>query len=153
MNDCGALDGKHSCAGQAKIDNADNEWVYVPKGTCTKITGGFVAAIKPAKQQGENLMNGQLAGLSENSVGLGLRSAHIDQILHQRPDVPWFEILMDNHMAQGGLIPDQLTAVRENYPISLHCVGMSLGGVDALNMDYLATLKWMIKQYQPVQVF
>ena len=49
MNDCGALDGKHSCAGQAKIDNADNEWVYVPKGTCTKITGGFVAAIKPAK--------------------------------------------------------------------------------------------------------
>lgn len=49
MNDCGALDGKHSCAGQAKINNADNEWVYVPKGTCTKITGGFVAAIKPAK--------------------------------------------------------------------------------------------------------
>jgi len=49
MNDCGALDGKHGCASQAKIDNADNEWVYVPKGTCTKITGGFVAAIKPAK--------------------------------------------------------------------------------------------------------
>ena len=49
MNDCGALDAKHSCAGQAKIDNADSEWVYVPKGTCTKITGGFVAAIKPAK--------------------------------------------------------------------------------------------------------
>ena len=49
MNDCGSLDGKHSCAGQAKIDNAENEWVYVPKGTCTKITGGVVAAIKPAK--------------------------------------------------------------------------------------------------------
>ena len=49
MNDCGSLDGKHSCAGQAKIDNDDTEWVYVPKGTCTKITGGFVAAIKPAK--------------------------------------------------------------------------------------------------------
>ena len=41
MNDCGALDGKHGCSGQAKIDNADNEWVYVPKGTCTKITGGL----------------------------------------------------------------------------------------------------------------
>jgi len=49
MNDCGALDGKHGCAGQAKIDNADSEWVYVPKGTCTKITGGIVAAVKPAK--------------------------------------------------------------------------------------------------------
>ena len=49
MNDCGALDGKHGCAGQAKIDNADTEWIYVPKGTCTKITGGVVAAVKPAK--------------------------------------------------------------------------------------------------------
>jgi len=49
MNDCGSLDGKHGCAGQAKIENDDNEWVYVPKGTCTKITGGFVAAVKPAK--------------------------------------------------------------------------------------------------------
>ena len=49
MNDCGSLDGKHKCAGQAKLDNDDNEWVYVPKGTCTKITGGVVAAIKPAK--------------------------------------------------------------------------------------------------------
>ncbi|WP_341503427.1 DUF2282 domain-containing protein [Gallaecimonas sp. GXIMD4217] len=48
-NDCGALDGKHGCAGQATLDNDDNEWVYVPKGTCTKITGGRVAAVKPAK--------------------------------------------------------------------------------------------------------
>lgn len=50
LNDCGALDGKHSCAGQATVDNDDNEWVYVPKGTCTKITGGVVAAVKPAKK-------------------------------------------------------------------------------------------------------
>ncbi len=49
MNDCGSLDGKHGCAGKASLNNADSEWVYVPKGTCTKITGGFVAAIKPAK--------------------------------------------------------------------------------------------------------
>lgn len=48
-NDCGALDGKHGCAGKAATDNADNEWVYTPKGTCEKITGGFVAAVKPAK--------------------------------------------------------------------------------------------------------
>lgn len=49
MNDCGSLDGKHGCAGQAKMDNDKNEWVYVPEGTCTKITGGVVAAVKPAK--------------------------------------------------------------------------------------------------------
>jgi len=49
MNDCGALDGKHGCASQASADNLPNEWVYVPEGTCTKITGGKVAAVKPAK--------------------------------------------------------------------------------------------------------
>ena len=48
-NDCGALNGKHGCAGQAAHDNEDHEWVYVPKGTCEKITGGKVAAVKPAK--------------------------------------------------------------------------------------------------------
>jgi uncharacterized membrane protein len=49
MNDCGALDGSHNCAGQAKADNLDTEWVYVPEGTCEKISGGKVAAVKPAK--------------------------------------------------------------------------------------------------------
>ena len=49
MNDCGALDGSHNCAGQAKADNLDTEWVYVPETTCEKISGGRVAAIKPAK--------------------------------------------------------------------------------------------------------
>lgn len=48
-NDCGALDGKHGCAGQATRSNDDMEWVYVPQGTCEKITGGVVKKIKPAK--------------------------------------------------------------------------------------------------------
>lgn len=50
MNDCGALDGSHKCAGQAEMDNLDHEWVYVPQGTCEKITGGKVAKVKPAKK-------------------------------------------------------------------------------------------------------
>lgn len=48
-NDCGALDGKHKCAGQAKEDASLNEWVYVPKGTCAKLVNGVVKATKPAK--------------------------------------------------------------------------------------------------------
>ncbi len=49
MNDCGALDGSHACSGQAARDLDDNEWVYVPQGTCEKIVGGVVAKVKPAK--------------------------------------------------------------------------------------------------------
>ena len=101
-------------------------------------------------------MNGQSVACSNsglnNSVGLGLRSAHIEQIIRQQPEVPWFEVLLDNHTAQGGLIPRQLAAVRHYYPLSFHCVGMSLGGVDALDMQYLATIKRMISEYNPVQI-
>lgn len=49
QNDCGALDGKHDCAGKSTMDNSKQEWVYVPEGTCEKIMGGVVATIKPAK--------------------------------------------------------------------------------------------------------
>ena len=49
MNDCGALDGSHNCGGNAKADNLDIEWIYVPAGTCKKLTGGQIAATKAAK--------------------------------------------------------------------------------------------------------
>lgn len=39
QNDCAASDGSHSCAGQAKTDDAPVEWKNVPKGTCEKIGG------------------------------------------------------------------------------------------------------------------
>jgi uncharacterized membrane protein len=38
-NDCGGA--KHSCAGQAKVDNAPDEWKYVPKGECEKLGGSL----------------------------------------------------------------------------------------------------------------
>ena len=97
-------------------------------------------------------MSSQSAALPNASVGLGLRSAHIEQIIRQQPEVPWFEVLLDNHTAQGGLIPRQLAAVRHYYPLSFHCVGLSLGGVDALDRQYLAMMKDMISEYEPAQI-
>jgi uncharacterized membrane protein len=44
MNDCGT--SKHACAGQATTDNDPEEWVYVPAGTCEKISGGKVKESK-----------------------------------------------------------------------------------------------------------
>jgi len=85
-------------------------------------------------------------------TGLGLRSAHIARVLSERPPVPWFEILADNHTAPGGLIPRQLAAVRADYPITWHCVGMSLGGTEPLDIAYLRTIKRLIQTYEPVQV-
>lgn len=40
MNDCQTAGS--SCAGTSKKDNQADAWVYVPAGTCAKITGGMV---------------------------------------------------------------------------------------------------------------
>lgn len=45
MNDCGT--SVHACAGQAKVDNNAEEWIYVPAGTCNKIAGGSVKEAAP----------------------------------------------------------------------------------------------------------
>ena len=42
QNDCATATGTHSCAGQAKSDNAADDWKYVAKGTC-KTLGGKTA--------------------------------------------------------------------------------------------------------------
>jgi uncharacterized membrane protein len=44
QNECAT--SKHGCAGQAKTDNAADEWKYVPKGECEKMGGKVVAAEK-----------------------------------------------------------------------------------------------------------
>jgi uncharacterized protein (UPF0276 family) len=85
-------------------------------------------------------------------TGLGLRSTHIARVLSEQPPVPWFEVLADNHTAAGGLIPRHLAAVRTDYPITFHCVGMSLGGTDPLDFDYLRTIKCLMQTYEPLQV-
>jgi len=47
-NDCADSNGVHSCAGQAKSDNAASEWKYVAKGTCVSKEGGRTTP--PAKK-------------------------------------------------------------------------------------------------------
>ncbi len=39
QNDCSNLSGTHSCAGQAKVDQAGDEWKYVAKGSCKALNG------------------------------------------------------------------------------------------------------------------
>jgi len=50
QNDCANLSGSHSCAGQAKTDNAPDEWKYVAKGTCKDLKG---MTADEAKKQAE----------------------------------------------------------------------------------------------------
>ena len=84
-------------------------------------------------------------------AGVGLRNPHYSFIEQQQPDIPWFEVLVDNYFGGGSMLT-HLATVRENYPVTFHGVGMSLGGTDVLNMDYFKKLKELINIYQPQHV-
>ncbi len=81
--------------------------------------------------------------------GLGLRPEYYDTIVETRPDVDWFEILSENYMVDGGKPLHFLDQVRDNYPVVMHGVSMSIGSTDPLNKEYLKRLKQLIARVEP----
>ncbi len=81
--------------------------------------------------------------------GLGLKSKHFKEIVELHPDVGFFEVHAENYMVEGGPFHHFLERIRQNYPLSLHGVGMSLGGEDALDAAHLDRLHGLIHRYQP----
>ena len=74
-------------------------------------------------------------------MGVGLRGPHVPEILRQNPAVPWFELLTDNHLCAGGALRFQAEAIAEQYPVALHGVSLSLGGIDPLDREYLGRVR------------
>ncbi len=81
-----------------------------------------------------------------SGVGIGLRSQHTHEILTTLPDIDWLELLADNHLADGGQSVDQLDAIAQHYPLTLHCVGMSLASVEPLDLAYCQRIKRLAKR-------
>jgi uncharacterized protein (UPF0276 family) len=74
-------------------------------------------------------------------VGLGLRSALAENIIERPPpELAFLEVAPENYMRRGGLFPASLAACAERWPIVTHGLTMSLGGIDPIPPDYLATL-------------
>ncbi|MBV1959210.1 MAG: DUF692 domain-containing protein [Pseudomonadales bacterium] len=87
-----------------------------------------------------------------SGTGLGLRFEHYQRILAEKPNIPWFEVLVDNYMGKGGLPLHYLDKVCQHYPVTFHGVGMSLGSTDPLNLDYFKQLKELKQRFQPVHL-
>lgn len=82
-------------------------------------------------------------------AGLGFKPQHFDAI-RQDPHPPaFFEVHAENYMGAGGLPHAQLTALRQDLPISIHGVGLSIGGAGPLDQAHLARLKLLCDRYQP----
>lgn len=81
--------------------------------------------------------------------GLGLRTEHYETILTDKPPIDWFEIITENYLVPGGKPHYYLEKIRENYPLVMHGVSMSIGSTDPLDWDYLHQVRALSEKIQP----
>ena len=91
------------------------------------------------------------AGSDLLRTGIGLRGPHVATVLVERPTVSFFEVHAENYMDRGPA-QDALLAVRRDYPISLHAVGLSLGSAEGIDRRHLARLKDLADAVEPALV-
>ena len=80
--------------------------------------------------------------------GVGFKPQHFPAIRKTRPDLGFFEVHAENYMGAGGAPHAMLAALRRDHAISIHGVGLSIGGPQ-LNEDHLARVKALCDRYQP----
>jgi hypothetical protein len=86
------------------------------------------------------------------AVGIGLKPPHYSAALEGGRVVDFFEIHAENFMGAGGPPHRWLQRFREQYPISIHGVCLSVGGRDSLDCEHLARLATLVSRYEPALV-
>ncbi|MDX1781551.1 MAG: DUF692 domain-containing protein [Thalassovita sp.] len=81
--------------------------------------------------------------------GVGYKPQHYSDILKEAGPVRWLEIHAENYMGDGGRPIAQLRFLAEKFPISVHGVGLSIGGEGPLDPDHLARLKHLCGWLNP----
>lgn len=89
---------------------------------------------------------------SISHCGIGLREPHILDVIKNKPRVAWFELLTDNYLKPNGPLLRQIEQVRENYPMTFHGVGMSLGSAEPLDRTYLQNVRQLMNRFEPAWV-
>lgn len=84
-------------------------------------------------------------------TGIGLRFQHHQAVLDAPPDVTFMEVHTENYMG-GGPPVRCLEAVRRDFPISLHGVGLSLGSADGLDLAHLNRVREVARRIEPALV-
>lgn len=84
-----------------------------------------------------------------NRPGVGYKPQHYSDILADATPVEWLEIHAENYMGDGGRPLAQLRSLSERFAISVHGVGLSIGGDGPLDADHLARLKHLCDWLQP----
>jgi uncharacterized protein (UPF0276 family) len=84
-----------------------------------------------------------------SDAGIGFKALHYEAILEERPALGFLEVHAENYMGAGGRPLAQLRHLAERFAISVHGVGLSIGGEAALDEDHLARLAQLCDWLSP----
>lgn len=82
-------------------------------------------------------------------AGIGLKPSHFSAITESKPDVGFFEVHAENYLVDGGPFHHFLERIRADYSLSVHGVGLSIGGVSSPDPQHLRSLRLLLDRYQP----
>ena len=81
--------------------------------------------------------------------GVGFKPEHFKAVTEAAQPVGFFEVHAENYMGAGGLPHAHLAKLREDYSLSIHGVGLSIGSMHPLDTEHLARLKVLCDRYEP----
>lgn len=84
-----------------------------------------------------------------NGVGVGYKPQHFNDLMAAPAPVTWIEVHAENYMGDGGRPHAQLRALSEHLALSVHGVGLSIGGEAPLDRDHLKRLKILLDRSNP----
>lgn len=90
--------------------------------------------------------------MSRLAAGIGLRSRHYADFARARPAAGWLEVHSENYFAEGGRERAVLEALRRDYPVSLHGVGLGLGTAEGYSTAHEAKLQALVRRVEPAFV-
>lgn len=82
-------------------------------------------------------------------AGLGLKPEHFEHIHAHRPDLGFFEVHAENYLVAGGPMHHHLGRIAAHYPLSIHGVGLSIGGTEPLDRAHLDAVARLVERYAP----
>jgi uncharacterized protein (UPF0276 family) len=85
-------------------------------------------------------------------AGASLKHQHLDEILADPDPVGFFEIHAENYMGSGGYPHAILDRIRNRFPLLLHGVCMSIGGIQPLDRAHLERFAALVRRYDPAIV-
>lgn len=88
---------------------------------------------------------------SPRPAGVGLRLPHLAEVVANRPSASWFEIHPENFLANPHAA-ELLTEIADNYPISVHSVGVSIGSASGIDRGHLRRVRNMADRINPIFV-